>query len=144
MRDFAAYLPPSTRISPVLILQPASLSLTLPHLAFLSSGAGASAAVKLTLPVGIDSRGQLVIASVQSLQGEDDLRHIWASWLIQTGVPISVLQEIDGWESIDMVRRYAHLAPGHMTEHAKQIDAIFGRIIPNLSHMALRDGTDSI
>jgi len=42
----------------------------------------------------------------------------------------------------EMVRRYAHLAPSHLTEYAKQIDAIFGRIVPNLSHMGLRDGTD--
>ncbi|MBD3698693.1 tyrosine-type recombinase/integrase [Enterobacter hormaechei] len=31
-----------------------------------------------------------------------------ASWLIQSGVPLSVLQEMGGWESIEMVRRYAH------------------------------------
>lgn len=55
-----------------------------------------------------------------------DLRHTWASWLIQSGVPLSALQEMGGWESIEMVRRYAHLAPNHLTEHAKKIDAIFG------------------
>lgn len=37
-----------------------------------------------------------------------DLRHTRASWLIQSGVPLSVLQEMGGWESIEMVRRYAH------------------------------------
>jgi len=55
-----------------------------------------------------------------------DLRHTWASGLIQSGVPLSVLQEMGGWESIEMVRRYAHLAPNYLTEHARQIDAIFG------------------
>jgi integrase len=64
-----------------------------------------------------------------------DLRHTWASWLIQSGVPLSVLQEMGGWESIEMVRRYAHLAPNHLTEHAKQIDSIFGSCVPNMSHM---------
>lgn len=64
-----------------------------------------------------------------------DLRHTWASWLVQAGVPISVLQEMGGWESIEMVRRYAHLAPNHLTEHAKQIDTIFGNVVPNLSHL---------
>jgi len=39
-----------------------------------------------------------------------------------------------GWESIEMVRRYAHLAPNHLTEHAKQIDSIFGVDVPNISH----------
>jgi integrase len=55
-----------------------------------------------------------------------DLRHTWASWLIQSGVPLSVLQEMGGWESFEMVRRYAHLAPNHLSEHARKIDAIFG------------------
>jgi hypothetical protein len=32
-----------------------------------------------------------------------------------------------------MVRRYAHLAPNHLTEHAKQIDSIFGVDVPNMS-----------
>ncbi|WP_416354397.1 tyrosine-type recombinase/integrase [Prodigiosinella confusarubida] len=53
-----------------------------------------------------------------------DLRHTWASWLVQAGVPLSVLQEMGGWESIEMVRRYAHLAPNHLTQHAQQIDRI--------------------
>ena len=55
-----------------------------------------------------------------------DLRHTWASWLIQAGVPLSALQEMGGWESIEMVQRYAHLAPNHLTGHARQIDSILG------------------
>lgn len=53
-----------------------------------------------------------------------DLRHTWASWLVQSGVTLSALQEMGGWESIEMVRRYAHLSPIHLTQHAKQIDGI--------------------
>lgn len=53
-----------------------------------------------------------------------DLRHTWASWLVQSGVPISALQEMGDWESIEMVRRYAHLSPIHLTQHVKQIDGI--------------------
>ncbi|MBJ9121006.1 site-specific integrase [Citrobacter koseri] len=68
-----------------------------------------------------------------------DLRHTWASWLIQSGVPLSVLQEMGGWESIEMVRRYAHLAPNHLTEHAKQIDVIFDECVPNMSHMGNKE-----
>ncbi|MBW5852825.1 tyrosine-type recombinase/integrase [Yersinia enterocolitica] len=64
-----------------------------------------------------------------------DLRHTWASWLVQAGVPLSILQEMGGWESIEMVRRYAHLAPNHLTEHAKQIDAIWGGNVPNMSQL---------
>ncbi|EIZ7731973.1 integrase, partial [Escherichia coli] len=47
---------------------------------------------------------------------------------------LSVLQEMGGWESIEMVRRYAHLAPNHLTEHARKIDDILGDDVPNLSH----------
>lgn len=53
-----------------------------------------------------------------------DLRHTWASWLVQSGVPISALQEMGGWESIGMVKRYAHLSPNNLTQHTKQIDGI--------------------
>ncbi|WP_165498391.1 hypothetical protein [Enterobacter quasihormaechei] len=28
-------------------------------------------------------------------------------------------------KSIEMVRRYAHMAPNHLSEHARKIDAIF-------------------
>lgn len=63
-----------------------------------------------------------------------DLRHTWASWLVQAGVPLTVLQEMGGWESIEMVQRYAHLAPRHLSAHAKQIDSIFEGHVPNSSH----------
>lgn len=47
-----------------------------------------------------------------------DLRHTWASWHIQNGTPLNVLQELGGWESIEMVRRYAHLAPENLAKAA--------------------------
>lgn len=51
-----------------------------------------------------------------------DLRHTWASWLTQQGVPLNVIQEMGAWESADMVRRYAHLAPEQFSRHAKVVD----------------------
>ena len=39
-----------------------------------------------------------------------DLRHTWASHLAMKGVPLAVIQELGGWESYAMVRRYAHLS----------------------------------
>lgn len=51
-----------------------------------------------------------------------DLRHTWASWLIQGDVPAFVVQELGGWSSSAMVRRYAALAPQHMAPHAAVID----------------------
>ncbi len=34
-----------------------------------------------------------------------------------------------------VIHRYAHLAPNHLTEHARKIDDIFGDDVPNMSHM---------
>ncbi|HKJ95403.1 MAG TPA: site-specific integrase, partial [Gammaproteobacteria bacterium] len=50
-----------------------------------------------------------------------DLRHTWASWHIQAGTPLYVLQELGGWQNADMVQRYAHLAPEHLAAHAERI-----------------------
>jgi integrase len=43
-----------------------------------------------------------------------DLRHTWASWHVQGGTPLFALQELAGWETEKMVRRYAHLAAEHL------------------------------
>ena len=52
-----------------------------------------------------------------------DLRHTWASWLVQNGTPLAALKEMGGWESVEMVQRYAHLAPEHLSQHARLIDS---------------------
>lgn len=46
-----------------------------------------------------------------------DLRHTWASWHAQAGTPLTKLQALGGWRTIQMVMRYAHLSPVHLTEH---------------------------
>jgi integrase len=43
-----------------------------------------------------------------------DLRHTWASWHVQNGTPLHVLQELGGWSSLKMVQRYAHLSSAHL------------------------------
>lgn len=50
-----------------------------------------------------------------------DLRHTWASWLRQNDVPTWVLQELGGWKSESMVRRYAHLSVKHLQPYADQL-----------------------
>ncbi len=50
-----------------------------------------------------------------------DLRHTWASWHVQAGTPLSALQELGGWESSEMVRKYAHLSAEHLAKHAETI-----------------------
>lgn len=51
-----------------------------------------------------------------------DLRHTWASWHVQSGTPLHVLQEMGGWSTFEMVQRYAHLSSEHLAEHAGRIE----------------------
>lgn len=53
-----------------------------------------------------------------------DLRHTWASWHVQAGTPLHVLQELGGWESVEMVRRYAHLSSEHLAEYVDRLSAL--------------------
>ena len=53
-----------------------------------------------------------------------DLRHTWASWHAQSGTPLIALQELEGWASTDMVRRYAHLAADHLAPYAERLCAL--------------------
>src|SRR5882762_111727 len=50
-----------------------------------------------------------------------DLRHTWASWHVQQGTPLHVLQELGGWESAEMVRRDAHLSAEHLAPYADRL-----------------------
>lgn len=50
-----------------------------------------------------------------------DLRHTWATWLRQNDVPTWVLQELGGWKSEAMVRRYAHMSVKHLAPYADQL-----------------------
>lgn len=50
-----------------------------------------------------------------------DLRHTWASWHVRNGTPLNVLQELGGWETQDMVQRYAHLSSNHLAEYAQNM-----------------------
>jgi integrase len=50
-----------------------------------------------------------------------DLRHTWASWHAQAGTPQNVLQELGGWETGEMVRRYAHFNVEHLADYAEKL-----------------------
>ena len=60
----------------------------------------------------------LVVADIKDFRWHD-LRHTWASWHIQNGTPLNVLQELGGWESVEMVRRYAHLGHTHLANYSE-------------------------
>jgi integrase len=53
-----------------------------------------------------------------------DLRHTWASWHVQAGTPLHVLQELGGWSSYELVMRYAHLGGQHLQEHANAVSSL--------------------
>jgi integrase len=71
-----------------------------------------------------------------------DLRHTWASWLIQNGTPLYDLQEMGGWKSAAMVRRYAHLAPAHMARHAAVVDGLL-RVTSTAQQVEERTAADT-
>ncbi len=53
-----------------------------------------------------------------------DLRHTWASWHVQGGTPLFALQELGGWESSEMVRRYAHMSADHLAPYADRLEPL--------------------
>lgn len=50
-----------------------------------------------------------------------DFRHTWASWHVQAGTPLMVLKELGGWETVEMVQKYAHLARSHLASYANNV-----------------------
>lgn len=50
-----------------------------------------------------------------------DLRHTWASWHVQAGTPLFTLKELGGWETLEMVKKYAHLNANHMLDFANNV-----------------------
>jgi integrase len=68
-------------------------------------------------------RKALVRAGIENFRWHD-LRHTWASWHVQQGTPLHVLQELGGWSDYEMVRRYAHLSVEHLAEYADRLSKI--------------------
>lgn len=52
-----------------------------------------------------------------------DLRHTYASWLIQRGVSLRAAQELLGHSTLAMTQRYSHLDTGHLSD---AVDQAFG------------------
>lgn len=66
-----------------------------------------------------------------------DLRHTWASWHVMSDTSLQELMELGGWKSFEMVLRYAHLAPEHLSTAAKRIERTW-EVVENNSTIALR------
>ena len=52
-----------------------------------------------------------------------DLRHTFASWLVQKGRSLREVKELLGHSSITMTMRYSHLAPDHLKSAVAVLDA---------------------
>jgi integrase len=52
------------------------------------------------------------------------LRHTWASWHVMNGTRLEELQELGGWKTLQMVRRYAHLATSHLATAASNVKPV--------------------
>lgn len=46
------------------------------------------------------------------------LRHTWATWHVQNGTPLDVLQKLGGWSDLRMVMLYAHHTPSYLAGFA--------------------------
>jgi len=73
-----------------------------------------------------------------------DLRHTWASWHVQAGTPIMVLKELGGWETIEMVQKYAHLNSSHLLTYANQVKISSKSNFNYLNKEAENDSEDEI
>jgi integrase len=67
-------------------------------------------------------RKALKRASIRDFRWHD-LRHTWASWHVQRGTPLQVLKELGGWETMEMVQRYAHLSADHLAQWVTPLTA---------------------
>jgi integrase len=81
----------------------------------------------------------LIRAEIENFRWHD-LRHTWASWLAQQGTPMNVLQELGGWESEEMVRRYAHLSKPQLMQHAELVSNVLDDTI--LSHQNKKEARE--
>ena len=55
-----------------------------------------------------------------------DLRHTYASWLVQQGASLTVVRDLLGHSSLAVTSRYAHLATSHLREAVKGLPNLTG------------------
>ncbi|HQP31787.1 MAG TPA: site-specific integrase [Deltaproteobacteria bacterium] len=67
-----------------------------------------------------------------------DLRHTFATRMVQNGVSIFDLQKLGRWKTVSMVMRYAHHNPESLRSAIEVMDGSDKPFITNLSHLPKR------
>ncbi|TAK43073.1 MAG: hypothetical protein EPO29_05325 [Betaproteobacteria bacterium] len=60
---------------------------------------------------------------------------------MQQGTPLYVLKELGGWETLEIAKRYTHLAPEHLKEHAERVS--FGAA-SQIGHKAVTEKSEAL
>ena len=73
-----------------------------------------------------------------------DLRHTFATRLVQAGVDLYTVQKLGRWKTISMVMRYAHHYPESLRSGVEVLDRINGKVITNLAQSNDKGVTASV
>lgn len=72
---------------------------------------------RVRYPAGKDWQAALTACGITDFRWHD-LRRTFASWHVQAGTPLAVLQRLGGWASITQVMVYAQLSPDFTAQYA--------------------------
>jgi integrase len=70
-----------------------------------------------------------------------DIRHTFASWLVQDGVPLDRVSKLLGHKSLTMTMRYAHLAPNQLHEDVALLTRNSTPVAPEPDRAAAASGS---
>jgi len=73
-----------------------------------------------------------------------DLRHTFATRLVQAGVDLYTVQKLGRWKNISMIMRYAHHCPESLRAGVGVLDRVSGKISTNLAQSEEKGVTASV
>jgi integrase len=73
-----------------------------------------------------------------------DLRHTFATRLVQAGVDLYAVQKLGRWKNISMVMRYAHHYPESLRSGIEVLDRISKKVSTNLAQHEEKGATASV
>jgi integrase len=89
--------------------------------------AAAIARARLPWGVSIDQlRARFIVARKKAKLPNvrwHDLRHTYASWIVQAGQPLTAVRDLLGHSSLAVTNRYAHLSPAHLHQAVSVLPA---------------------